>query len=286
METQAENTDATDRLLAAVQRVLRPLVRLFLARSVPFPFVSNLLRGVYVDVAVREFPVADKPQTDSRITLLTGIHRKDVKRFRSQRHLPLRPPRTAALGSQLLARWTTLPDYLDSAGAPRALPRIAVDGNKQSFETLVRSVNTDIRPRVVLDEWLRLGIVRIDAHDRVCLNADAFIPPPGSEEMTYYFGRNLHDHVAAAVHNMLGQGQPLLERSVNYNNLSPAAVTELTAMAQRRSMDVLHELNTRALQLQQRDSGQPQASHRFNFGLYLFSADEPAECEEERDDPE
>ncbi len=88
----AHDTEMADRLHAALQRIFRPLVRLFIARSIPYRSISNVLRGVYVDVAVKEFPVADKRQTDSRITLLTGIHRKDVKRWRGQRQAPLRAP--------------------------------------------------------------------------------------------------------------------------------------------------------------------------------------------------
>ena len=272
------------RLIDALQRILRPLVRLLISRSIPFPFFSNLVRGVYVDVAVKEFPVVGKPQTDSRITLLTGVHRKDVKRLRSQRLQALRPPRAASLGSQLIARWTTLPEYLDADGAPQPLPRLAPAGGGHCFESLVRSVSTDIRPRVVLDEWLRLGIVHIDDHDHVCLNLQAFIPPQGSEEMTYYFGRNLRDHVAAAVHNMQGESEPFLERSVNYNNLTPAAVTDLTELAKRRGMEVLQELNARALQLQQHDAGLSGASRRMNFGLYLFAEDESVKPAQEDDD--
>ena len=273
---------APDGLGAALQRIMRPLVRFLIAHSIPFPFISNLIRGVYVDVADQEFPVAGKRQTDSRITLLTGVHRKDVKRLRAQRYPALRPSRAASLGSQLIARWTTLPEYLDVQGLPQVLPRLAQTA-APSFESLVRSLSTDIRPRAVLDEWLRLGIAHIDDQDCVCLNVQAFIPPPGSEEMAYYFGRNLHDHVAAAVHNMLGKQEPFLERSVNYNNMSPAAVTELTELAKRRGMEVLQELNARALQLQQQDSGLANASHRINFGLYLFAEDESAEPAEDDD---
>jgi len=262
---------------------MRPLVRFFITHSIPFPFFSDLVRGVYVEVADNEFPVTGKRQTDSRITLLTGVHRKDVKRLRAQRHRVLRPSRAASLGSQLIARWTTLPEYLDAQGQPLPLPRLAQSGTP-SFESLVRSLNTDIRPRVVLDEWLRLGIAHLDEQDSVWLNVQAFIPPPGSEEMAYYFGRNLHDHVAAAVHNMLGKPEPFLERSVNYNNLSPAAVKELTELAQQRGMQVLQELNARALQLQRLDSGQPGASHRINFGLYLFTEDEAVDAAAEPED--
>ena len=66
-----------------------------------------------------------------------------------------------------------------------------------SFETLVASVNTDIRPRAVLDEWLRLGVVQIDDSDQVCLVVDAFVPEKGLDEKAFLFGQNIHDHLAA-----------------------------------------------------------------------------------------
>jgi hypothetical protein len=234
------------------------------------------LRAVYVDVAVEQFPVSRKPQTDSRITLLTGVHRKDVKRLRQQERDSLQPPRAASLSSQLIARWNSLSEYLDASGTPRPLARLASSNDTHSFESLVRSVNTDIRPRVVLDEWQRLGIAHVDEQNRVCLDVEGFVPAPSSDEMTYFLGRNLHDHVAAAVHNVLGDGPPFLERSVNYNNLSAAAVAELLELARRRGLELLRELNARALHLQQRDSGLAGASHRVNVGLYTFSVDEEA----------
>jgi hypothetical protein len=282
-ETQPQ-VASPETLIAAVRRILRPLVRLLIHRSIPFPFVANLLRAEYVEVAVQELPVEGKPQTDSRITLLTGVHRKDVKRLRGERHPGLRPSRAASLGTQLMARWTTLPEYLDADGAPKPLPRLSIDDAGPSFETLVRTINKDIRPRVVLDEWLRLGMVTLDESENVHLNVAAFVPPKGSDDMTYYFGRNLHDHVAAAVHNMLGHPQPLLERSVSYNNLSDAGVSELTQLAKQRGMEVLQELNARALKLQQQDAGKPGASHRMNFGVYFFREDEATDSGDDSDD--
>lgn len=279
-EIKDEIPSPAESLGPALRRILRPLVRLLIARSLPFPFVSNLLRGVYVEVAEAEFPVAGKPQTDSRITLLTGVHRKDVKRLRRERHGAPSPPRALSLGSQLIARWMALPEYVDGERGPRPLPRLASASDAPSFESLVRSVSTDIRPRAVLDEWLRLGIVEIDDQDRVRLKVQAFIPGRGSEEMAYYFGRNLHDHLAAAVRNVLGEPHPFLERSVNYNNLSSEAVEELSELARRRGTELLREINARALALQKLDSGRPGASNRFNFGLYLFTEDQGLTADE------
>jgi hypothetical protein len=263
-------------LAGALRHLLRPLVRLLIARQLTFPWAASVLRNLYVEVALREFPVEGKRQTDSRITLLTGVHRKDVKRLRGQRPSRERPPRAASLGAQLIARWMALPEYLDEHGQPRPLPRLATSREPHSFESLVRSVNTDFRPRVVLDEWSRLGLARLDEHDRVCLDVQAFIPAEGSAEMAYFFGRNLHDHAAAAVHNMLGQPAPFLERSVNYNNLRRETVAELVELGRRRGMEVLQELNARALELQRRDAGRPDASWRFNLGIYLYDEDQAA----------
>lgn len=262
----------------ALRKVLRPLVRLLVAHSLRFPFAAELLKSLYVEVAAEEFPVEGKAQTDSRIHFLTGVHRKDVKRLRSSENRKFDSPEQASLGSQLIARWTTQSSYLER-GKPRRLPRTASRG--PSFEMLVRDLNTDIRARVVLDEWLRLGIAEVDEDDCVLLKVDAFIPPGGSEEIAYYFGRNVHDHTAAAVHNVLGHKPPLLERSVNYNHLTPAAVEELTALSRQRGMEMLQEINSRALELQRSSSG-PEATNRVNFGVYFFTEDEGEKMPEEK----
>jgi hypothetical protein len=260
-------------LVGAVRRALAPLGRLLIAKGVPFPAMAEMLKGIYVDVAAHDFPVDGRPQTDSRIHLLTGVHRKDVKRLREAPAEATETPKRASLSTQIIARWTTRKPFLDGRRRPRPLARTGTDG--ASFEDLVRSVNTDIRPRVVLDELQRLGIVRIDADDRVHLESAAFVPEPGSDELAFYFGRNLHDHFAAGVHNLLGGTPRCLERSVAYNNLSAEAVAELEELARRVGMEALQQVNERALALQERDAGRADADRRMNFGLYFFAETQP-----------
>lgn len=261
-------------ILEALRRILAPLVRLLIARSIPFPVATEILRTLYVEIAEDHFCVPGKKQTDSRVHLLTGVHRKDVRRLRAERHAPALPPRKASLTSILIARWTTIDDFRDENGRPHPLPRTAEQG--PSFETLVRSVNTDIRPRVVLDEWERLGIARVDEQDRVHLSVEAFVPPRESEEIVHFFGRNTRDHVAAAVHNVLGEGDPFFERGTAYDQLRPGSVAELRALAADKGMEALREVNRRAMQLQGEDAGHPEATRRMNFGAYFFTEDEAA----------
>src|SRR6185503_12297471 len=176
-------------LVAALRHLLRPLVRLLTAQAFTYPMLAELLKRIYVDEAVRHFGLDGEPPTDSRVTLLTGVHRKDVKRLRTERTDEGQAmPEMVALGAQLAAAWTTRKELRDRKGQPRPLPRLARQGGSRSFEGLLASISKDIRARSLLDEWLRLGVVEIDDQDRVRLRSAAFVPSRGFEEKAFYFG--------------------------------------------------------------------------------------------------
>jgi hypothetical protein len=228
---------------------------------------------LYVEVASDEFAIEGKRLTDSRINLLTGIHRKDVRRLREEAEAREGPapdgrPKSISLGAQIVARWTDQPEFQDDRGRPSALHRRPVPG-ESSFDDLVSSVSRDIRPRSVLDEWQRLGVVHLDERDRVVLNSDAFIPSRSFEEKAHSLGHTLHDHIA---HNLMDGEPPMVERSVFYSGLSDASVAELLALSEERGMQALHAVNRKAMELQERDKGRKGALHRMRLGIYTFRA--------------
>jgi hypothetical protein len=261
-------------VVAAIRYLLRPLVRLLLSHGISFPAFCDLVKSTYVKVSEAEFKLDAKPQTDSRISLLTGIHRREVNRLRNEAVMELDLPQRASMSALLLTIWSGHPDYLDKQGMPIPLPRLASKGDGHSFEALVQSVSKDFRARVVLDEWLRQGIVTLDSDDRVHLSPDAFVQPQDMEEKIYYFGQNIHDHMAATVHNLAGGAPPFLERCVYYDKLSADSTRELAGYARTVAMRSLHAVNKRAAELQQRDRKKPDAVHRANFGVYHYSAAE------------
>lgn len=268
-------------LVRLVKRILHPLVSLLLARGFTYPMVTDLLKSVYVQVAKEEFTLDDKRQTDSRISLLTGVHRKDVRRLAHETSGPDLMPSNISLGSQLIAQWLSRPEYLDERGHPRPLPRVAGKGAERSFEALVTSQSKDIRPRAVLDEWQRLGIVHVDEADRVCLNVEGFVPEKGFDEKAYYVGHNVHDHLAAGAHNLLGGRPPFLERSVYSHQVSQTSIRELAALSSELGMQMLQTVFRRAQELEECDAGNNTADSRMTFGIYFYSERNP-ETEEAR----
>jgi hypothetical protein len=260
-------------LVLALRRVLRPLVRLLLDHRLPFTHVAELLKGAYVEVATRDLTLEDRPQTDSRVSLLTGVHRREVKRLRGE--LPFGDrlmPESVDFGTQLAIRWTTEQPYCDDDGEPLPLPRSSLSPATPSFDGLVQSVSKDIRSRAVLDEWLRLGVAVIDKEDKIRLRVGGFVPQEGFEEKAFYFGRNVRDHIAAAAANLRGEQPPRFERSVYYEGLSPESIEELEKRAAELSMEVLRKINRRAAELKRRDARRKDPLGRITLGIYFERA--------------
>ncbi len=247
-----------------LNRLLRPLVRLLIRCGVTFPAISDTLRELYVNVAEHDFVLAGKPQTDSRVSLLTGIHRKEVARLRGAGAPVSTVPVSVSRTSRVIARWLSAPEFTGADGQPLPLSRA---GEGASFEALVVSVTRDLRPRAVLDEWLDRRLVTVDGEGRVVLAQAAFVPASGSDQQLYYFGRNLHDHFAAAVANVLGEAPAFMERAVHYDGLSAELAARLEHRSRELATEALRTLNKEAAAACETDPGGP---WRWNFGLYVY----------------
>lgn len=259
-------------LSVAVRAVLRPLVKVLIARGVTAPDLYRTLKALYVEVAERDFPIDDRPPTDSRISVLTGVHRKDVRALRAGGSAGdgTERRRLGALAS-VVGRWLASPEYANPDGSPRSLPRAAAD--EPSFDSLVASVSTDIRSRTVLDELLRQKIVALDdAGTTVSLNPETVLGPADPGQQLHFFAANLSDHISAAAANLLDETRepPFLERAVFYNRLAPGSVDGIEAEARRTALKALDTLNRLGHTRQAADRDDPDAIERFRFGVYFF----------------
>ncbi len=276
-------------LIKPLKRLLRPLVRLALMSGITFPVLADLLRSLFVDVALNDMLQDPAAKTDSRISLLTGIYRKEIHRLRQEESFEESVPEVVTTGSQVIGRWLGSPAYTNKAGRPRDLPRQRPAGGGISFETLVESVTTDIRPRAVLDDFVSHGLVTLESGGLVRLNRAAFIPAQGRAEQLYFFARNLHDHAAAGVANIITRdGRVFLDSSVHYDQLDTQTAARLEALALEVGTRVLLEINRAALDMtgsEQTGAAQEpvagQQLRRVNFGVYLYSCDDKPAGEDE-----
>ncbi|MGD8812541.1 MAG: DUF6502 family protein, partial [Thioalkalispiraceae bacterium] len=122
-------------LSAAMLRLLRPLVRLLLRHGVSYGTFADLAKWVFVDVADKEFAVPGKKQTTSRVSVLTGLSRKEVARVQA-----IETPDDEAIEQQynraarVISGWVRDAAFNDLEGKPA---RLALDG-ENSFAALVK----------------------------------------------------------------------------------------------------------------------------------------------------
>jgi hypothetical protein len=265
-----EGASSFGRVIASL---LRPLVRALIAQGISAPALYRIIKQVYVEVAESDFRIEGSRQTDSRISLLTGVHRRDVKSFRdSDRSADAAAKDKATTLATVIGRWLASDETRGGDGLPLPLART---GEGTSFETLVRSVSKDIRPRTVLDELIRQNIAEVIEGD-VVLRSDVFLGPSDPDQKIFFFAQNVGDHIAAAVDNLLADDPVFMERAVFYNRLTPESVEAIEAEARRIGGAALSDLNQMAHERQQDDLNAPNGTSRFRFGLFFYAEDEGA----------
>lgn len=278
-----DDIDSKDGLIIrAITNVMRPLVKFLIGRGITFPMFAEILKHIYVEVAAKDFKLSpDKEVTDSRITLLTKVHRKDVRRIRTEQQgfdVPEEglevSKKKASLGAQIVAKWLADNQYVDVEGEPKKLFIHASKANGQpSFEKLVESINNDIRPRVALDEMLSQKMIVEGDDGIVTLNKSAFIPEEDFEDLMMHFDRNLHDHMAAAVHNIGTDksAKKFIERSVYYKELTQNSIERLEEIIENKGMENLISINKAAYDLAEEDQNKGNNNKRMTFGIYYYS---------------
>jgi hypothetical protein len=267
---------ATEHFLRAIRVALRPLVRFLMLRGVALPALIELLKELYIDAARAEF--GDKA-SQSRISVATGLHRKDVRRLLEAAPEPDHAPKRVSLAARVMGVWLGRDDTVDADGAPAKLP-FAAPAPAPSFSALVESVSRDVRPRAVLDDWIARGLVRQGDDGLIELQESALAPGADLERMVWYFGRNLRDHVEASAANLRGGDTPRFDGAVFYDGLTPKSVARLRKLADEIGARAIARMNKEALAAATQDEGAADASQRITFGLYWYDAPQAAEDEE------
>jgi len=251
---------------------MAPLVELLLSEGVAYPRFANALKKTFLDAAPGVLEASAARVNDSSVSTLTGIHRKDVRHWRSAGQ-PRPPAKTFGAVTEVYTRWVNDPLYCDKKGRPRILDR---SGSPGSFDALAASVTNDVGSHALLQELIRLGIAKrleVDSNaegGKVCLCVDAFVPKEGVAEMLQLLSDNVADHLAAAAHNLRGTNAPMLEQSVFVDSLRPESVAAMNMLARQLWSSAFHDIVRDATALNDQDRGQSGADQRVRIGMYFY----------------
>ena len=165
---------AQKEILKAFLLVLKPMARILLRFGVGYKDFNEIAKTAFVDVASADYGIRGRPTNISRVAVMTGMTRKEVRRIRNSlasgedtvqvRHGPLQ---------QLIRKWFVDERFLDAKGQPATL---AFHGKGATFEELVKATGGDIPPGAIRTELKRTGAVVEGADGSLTFTRPSFSP--------------------------------------------------------------------------------------------------------------
>jgi len=257
---------------SALYAALRPLVRVLLRHGFSFKSFAQVAKRLYVEIGMNEFGIEGRPQTISRVAVLTGLTRKDVQRVLNRGSFDDPQARERYnRAARVVAGWVRDADFADENGSPA---RLAMDGNP-GFGMLVKRYSGDVPARAVLDELLRVGTVRRLADGRVELVSRAYVPRTSDLDKIAILGTDVADLITTIDHNLQqGEWNPFFQRKVMYDNLPKEAIAEFRQLCAEQAQHLVEHLD-KWLSRHDRDMNpRVKGTGRTRAGLGLFYFEE------------
>jgi|1048.fasta_scaffold55549_2 hypothetical protein len=145
-----ERSKFVDRL----RLLLKPFARLCIRHGFRLQDITESLKGAFVDVAVEELQKNSAGESVSKISVMSGVHRRDVGMFIKGVQASESAP---SLLGKIIGHWQESKSFTDKQGKPKAL---TVEGANSEFVSLVKAISSDLNAYTVLFELERVGAVK------------------------------------------------------------------------------------------------------------------------------
>jgi hypothetical protein len=263
-------------LLAACGRILEPLVRFLLKSGVSWKEFSELSKAKFVQVATTDFGIRGRPTNASRVAILTGLDRREVRKLRDS--LADRGPedvRFMTKASQVLDDWYHDARYRDASGQPRDLE---FENSEACFAELVRRSAPGLPAVAMLKELKAAGAVAELATGLLRPLKRVYIPMEMSDEQLRLWGSTIRDLAATVGYNFTRppKAVPMFERRALNLKVDPKHLHEFHAFLSKEGQEFLERIDD-WLSAHTVSTENPEVSGiRIGAGVYQFQ-DKPGE---------
>jgi len=237
---------------------------------------SEISKLAFVQVASDEYGIRGRKTNMSRVAVMTGLTRKEVRRVRDrleERDWNLDPQLSRP--GVVLSHWYTDPEFLDKNGRPKPL-QLAEGPRRASFTGLVRRYGGDIPPGAMLKELARAGCVRQDSKGYWNVVKRQFSPGGTDTFLVQRFGECIHDLAATMSYNMaLSKDQ---ERRFEFrawnDSVDPRRLGAVRKLISERGRTYLETVDDALGDIEVSASGARQDGVRCGVHVFYFEAAE------------
>jgi hypothetical protein len=275
-------TDSVKQTLLGTFRVLLgPLVRILLRQGVSYAEFSEVAKAVYVEIALKDFKVSGRRATKTRLAVMTGLTRKEIKRViddaqKERFELKISYNR---LG-RVLVGWHTDPDFTGPYGLPLELQYESPSPNDVSFAVLVKKHSGDMSPRSILDELIRVNAVKETDTGWFRVLRREYIPEAQGVHNFERVGTVIRNFINTIEFNMMKRetGKGRFERAaVADDGIRSQDLPKFDAFLREKCQALLEEIDNWLTNLPRPDRGKGDKVIRTGIGMYHYLNEEKDE---------
>lgn len=261
----ANDSDKTQ-TLTFLGIVLEPVIRLMLRAGVTWKEFSELSKSTFVKVATADFGIRGRPTNVSRVAILTGLDRREVRKLRDAvSDTPAQGYQSKA--SQLLSTWHHHADFLDAEGNAAAL---LIDGEGASFTELMRRVAPALPVVAMIKELKSAGAIEELPDGRLRPLTRVYVPVELPAERLRLWASVLSDVANTIEHNFTrADDTPArFERRALSLKVARSALPEFRQLLEREGQGLLERMDDWLSAHEVEDADDDPDAIRLGVGIY------------------
>lgn len=267
MKIEIENSklpDTSADTLNHVLKIMDKLVEWLISSGIGHNDFTTALRKTFYNQAIKELERIHQKKTDSLISLLSGLDRRDVRALRDKNgeHKIIENTvieNTISVPARVIGLWIHL-------NLPEKIP---FSHESQSFEKLVKEISSEKHPRSILVELIRLGLVT-EEENFVRFNSNSFTPSKKENEIKTIFSSNIQDHLSVGLKNLGSENDFFLEQAVFAEELSDESIKILKEYSKELWTEMSVKVLNKAIECSKNDHQKSSANKRFKLGVYQY----------------
>jgi len=238
-----------DRVLSATGACLRPIARVLLRCGVSYRQFADMAKGAFIEEALSERDSRGRRANTSRVSVRTGISRKEVARYRVLEEGVALHAETNRIGlahysghaARVLQVWHSDSRFVGESGEPSDLPYSDESG---SFVSLVKVAGGDVPPGAVKAELLAAGaVVELESGMLKALKRH-FVPGSVDEKLVFGLTHILFPVLEGMARNTSGVAkEPWVQRLAYSRRLLPSALPLFRHIARERCGDFVQSVD-------------------------------------------
>jgi hypothetical protein len=259
--------------------LLRPIASLLLKCGMTWREFAEVSKGVFVAVASQDYGLNGRPTNVSRVSILTGVSRKEVARVREQLEQQSEPlPNKTTDATRLLSGWHQDPDFVTATGEPRVL---AADGEGATFSALWRRYGGDVPVTSMRKELERAGAITVLPDGTLRAERRYFMPRSFDPQWILNAGSMLRDLGTSITHNLDASGMQawgaparrFIGRATS-DSVDVAAMPEFEAFVEKNGQEFLERIDKWLTEHGARSAtGDARKRVRLGLGVFLIAGE-------------